>query len=458
MTRVSVRMTLLLSLAWTRVLTAQITDFSLPPSGILPNYDRVLIGQREGLEGGAFVARTDDAGAGWYNPAGLALSEKSGLNASSNAYELTTITLEGIGQAKGSTRFSPSGTYFGAVLGAPIIKNPNVRLAFFYAKPVSWTPGTLDGAFTVNSGGNEEQFSYTSTSNFSTIIPGLAAGFRLGKKFRVGASTGLGMTNLHQVQSVGDQLITPGVSSTTATRSVSTDGSIYNVLLTGGVQWDAGTKVKVGGRITSPGIRIGGSSKLLYSQIVFSGAGSREIGFRDEDAKLDYKIPVELTGGIAFLFDKLQLEGDVRYHGSASTYTLLSSSALASLVTTDANGVPTESTLSFVPVQEKADPVLNLAIGGHYLLSKRFRIHAGFFTDASPVADPDSSDFRTVDLVGASAGVSFSWTHLSGSLGVAGSWGTTDNRAVGPSLGGIAGDTKIKVSTFTMLYAISYAF
>ncbi len=127
------------------------------------------------------------------------------------------------------------------------------------------------------------------------------------------------------------------------------------------------TKVKVGGRITSPGIRIGGSSKLLYSQIVFSGAGSREIGFRDEDAKLDYKIPVELTGGIAFLFDNFQLEGDVRYHGSASTYTLLSSTALASLVTTDANGVPTESTLSFVPVHEKADPVLNLAIGGHYL-------------------------------------------------------------------------------------------
>jgi hypothetical protein len=458
MTRVPTRMTLVLFLSWTRVLAAQISDFTIPPSGILPNYDRVLIGQREGLEGGAFVARTDDAGAGWYNPAGLALSEKSGLNASSNAYELTTITLEGIGEARGSTRFSPSGTYFGAVLGAPIIKNPNVRLAFFYAKPVSWTPGTLDGAFTLNSGGNEEQFSYTSTSNFTTIIPGLAAGFRLGKEFRVGASAGLGMTNLHQVQSVGDQLITPGVSSTTATRSVSTDGSIYNVLLTGGVQWDAGSKVRVGGRITSPGIRIGGSSKLLYSQLVFSGAGSREIGFRDEDAKLDYKIPVELTGGIAFLFDNFQLEGDLRYHGSASTYTLLSSTALASLVTTDVNGVPTESTLSFVPVHEKADPVLNVAIGGHYLLSKRFRIHAGFFTDASPVADPDSSDFRTVDLVGASTGVSFSWAHLSGSLGVAGSWGTTDNRTVGPSLGGIAGNTKIKVSSFTMLYAISYAF
>ena len=96
MMRVSIRMTLyFLPCPGHAVLMAQISDFTLPPSGILPNYDRVLIGQREGLEGGAFVARTDDAGAGWYNPAGLALSEKSGLNASSNAYELTTITLGG---------------------------------------------------------------------------------------------------------------------------------------------------------------------------------------------------------------------------------------------------------------------------------------------------------------------------------------------------------------------------
>ncbi len=64
---------------------------------------------------------------------------------------------------------------------------------------------------------------------------------------------------------------------------------------------------------------------------------------------------MELIGGIAFLFDHFQVEGDVRYHGSANTYTLLSSKVLAQLVTTDANGVPTVSTLSFVPVQEEAE-------------------------------------------------------------------------------------------------------
>lgn len=439
-------------------LLAQVSDFTLPPSGIVPNYERIPIGQREGLEGGAFVARTDDAGAGWYNPAGLVLSEKSGLNASSNAYELTTITLEGIGKARGSTRFSPSGTYFGAVLGSPVIKSRAFRIAFFYAKPVSWTPGTLDGALTLSSGGNDEQLSYSSSSVLSTIIPGLAAGFRVSDALRLGVSAGLGMTTLHQVQTVSDRLITPGVSSTTGVRSVSSDGTTYQALLTGGFQWDAGSRARIGARVTTPGLRIGGSSKLLYSSTLFSGAGSREVGFRDEDAKLEYKIPVELVGGIAVLFDRFQLEGDVRYHGGTSEYDLLSSNLPAQLITTDANGVPTQSTLTFIPPREASQSVVNVAIGGHYALSRAWRIHLGFFTDASPVARPDSSDFRTVDLLGASGGVSFGGGHLSGSLGVATSWGTTENRAIGPTLGGLAAKTKVKVTTFNLLYAISYQF
>ena len=82
------------------LLQAQVGQFTIPPSGIIPNYNRIGIGQREALEGGAYVARTDDALANWYNPAGLVSSEKTALNASSNAYELTKTTLNGVGQKK----------------------------------------------------------------------------------------------------------------------------------------------------------------------------------------------------------------------------------------------------------------------------------------------------------------------------------------------------------------------
>jgi hypothetical protein len=179
-----------LSLAWTPCSRPKSRISPFHPAAFCPTTTGSSSASAKGWREGAFVARTDDAGAGWYNPAGLALSEKSGLNASSNAYELTTITLEGIGQAKGSTRFSPSGTYFGAVLGAPIIKNPNVRLAFFYAKPVSWTPGTLDGAFTVNSGGNEEQFSYTSPRTSAPSFPDSQPASASGRNSALGRARG----------------------------------------------------------------------------------------------------------------------------------------------------------------------------------------------------------------------------------------------------------------------------
>ena len=77
-------------------LPAAAQDLEFPDGNVIPNYNRMSIGQREGLEAGAFVARTDDAAANWYNPAGLARSEKVALNASGNAYEYTTVALAGL--------------------------------------------------------------------------------------------------------------------------------------------------------------------------------------------------------------------------------------------------------------------------------------------------------------------------------------------------------------------------
>jgi hypothetical protein len=65
--------------------------------------------------------------------------------------------------------------------------------------------------------------------------------------------------------------------------------------------------------------------------------------------------------------------------------------------------------------------------------------------------------FRAVDLTGVSGGVSFGG-RLSGSIGISSSWGTTEDRLVGPTLGGEAASTKVGISTFNLHYAISYAF
>src|SRR4030095_4298143 len=81
------------SLGATGNAAGQLPPFAVPPNSILPNYERMPLGQREAIEGGAFVARTNDAGANWYNPAGLAQHKESAVNASATAYEWTRIIL-----------------------------------------------------------------------------------------------------------------------------------------------------------------------------------------------------------------------------------------------------------------------------------------------------------------------------------------------------------------------------
>src|SRR5678816_543035 len=50
---------------------------TIPPNIVVPNYDSVATGPYGGLEGGAYVARTSDPSAAWFNPAGLSRSTGS---------------------------------------------------------------------------------------------------------------------------------------------------------------------------------------------------------------------------------------------------------------------------------------------------------------------------------------------------------------------------------------------
>ena len=436
---------------------AQTSDFTLPPNSILPNYDRVSIGQREGLEAGAYVARTNDAAASWFNPAGLVQSEKSALAASANAFELTRLSLEGIGASESSTRFSPVGTLVAGVVGAPIVSSRQWRLGFSYARPVSWVPSTLTGQIQTDVGAGREVFGYSTGVSFSSSVFGASAGYQASPRLRLGVGLGYSITDLNQSQAVSDRLLNAD-SAPTVLRSVATDGSAHHLLLSGAAQWAVTPSLSVGALIVSPGLRIGGESSILFSNVRLSADGSRDIAFRDEKAKFDYKIPLRATVGAALRFGAAEVEADLRFHNSESRYDMLSSSEVATVITTNAAGVPSTSTLAFAPVTNAARRVYNVGIGGNYVISQTFRVHAGFFTDDSPVDDPTGSIFRSVDLRGASAGVSLKFSQLSGSVGVSSSWGTASERAVGPSLGGIEGITRVQVRTFNFLYALSFAF
>ncbi len=456
--RVLVMTTSSLLLLVPREVRAQTPEFSLPPTSLLPNYGRVGIGQREAIEAGAYVARTDDALANWYNPAGLAMSRKTALNASSSAYELTTTTLSGIGEKSSATRLSPAGGFFGIVVGEPIAHHARWRFGFAVTKPVAWSPSTLEGAFNLPAMGGTEAFSYSTAASFGTVIPSLNGAYRLSPELRAGVGVGFGITNLDQDQTVTDRLVLPN-GVVTALRSYVTDGSVQHVLLSVGAQWDVVPAFTVGALVTAPGLRVGGKSKVLLSETVFHATGGQsDLAFRDPAARFDFKLPLRATAGATFRYSRGQVELDIRYYWSEDEYELLSSDSVATRITTDASGVPVISYPTFTPVLDQARSIVSFAFGANFSLSRSVRVHGGAYIDPSPVSAPSQSIFRAVDLTGLSGGVSLGSGNLTASLGVSSSWGTTTEQQVGPSLGGQSGTTNVSIHTFTGLYSISFTF
>ena len=125
---------------------AQTSGVLFPPSIAITNYDRVLVGQEEALEAGAFVARVGDTTSGWYNPAGMASVARTAIGASASGFETDVLSLEGVGKQRGggmSIYQLPS--FFGAVLGKDVIDSEQWRIGLTITKPTSWNQEIVGG-------------------------------------------------------------------------------------------------------------------------------------------------------------------------------------------------------------------------------------------------------------------------------------------------------------------------
>ena len=138
---------------------------------------------------------------------------------------------------RGGTRFSSIGSFFGGVLGAPIVKSQNLRLGFSFTKPVSWSPSRIEGA--IESPGNQRVVSVFRVRLVQHLHSCPERGLKLTDRLRLGAGVGYAYTSLYQNQSLSDRLLTGSVA-TTGFRSIETDGNVGNLLVTGSAQVDLG--------------------------------------------------------------------------------------------------------------------------------------------------------------------------------------------------------------------------
>src|SRR5215468_12585675 len=163
-------------LLWTpAVVAAQSLPIPIPKALVFPNYDNVLVGKDQALEGGAYIARADDASANFYNPAGLVVSEKTSLNASSTGYVWTRLSSQSLSTSISSSKLDNVPGYFGVVIAPPFDDVRNLRFGVSITRGVAWSPGALDQTTEAPTFASVNRLTYSTEASFGSYIYQIAA-------------------------------------------------------------------------------------------------------------------------------------------------------------------------------------------------------------------------------------------------------------------------------------------
>jgi long-subunit fatty acid transport protein len=389
-----------------------------------------------------------------YNPAGLAAAQKTEINGSATGYQYTSVSLDGLGAKASSSRFFSLSGFLGVVFADPVVKSTKWRLGFSVYAPINWEPGTLSGAGQLPGAGTNLSLEYRTKVRLNATVGSLAAGVRLSPKVRAGVGLQVPVVAVLQQQSTS-LLSTSATEASTVDRIFAADGSTWLVRATAGVQWDVAPAISLGLSTQTPTARLFGTSFYSDQLTASSGLGFASLRFRDPDARLVYKLPFMLAGGAAFRIGKIQLEADVRWYASVSPFDLYSSKLLGVAVRDSGAAPPVIGTATLVPVTMSFRSITNFSVGARYPLSRQWELHAGFNSDQSPLSGTNEI-FRNVNIIGGTAGVSFTGAHLSGSLGLGFQTGRSPPTPVGS--GSDLAETRLKVTALQLLYSIAYAF
>ena len=116
--------------------------------------------------------------------------------------------------------------------------------------------------------------------------------------------------------------------------------------------------------------------------------------------------------------------------------------------------------LGFIAILGKSGTIegWNVSVGGNVKLAGIATLHGGFYTSGSPVANPDSSPFRSADLYGFTGGLDFGFDHFGFSIGAGYQLGTSHQTSITVGNGAQTGITGVRMRALSLLYAISYSF
>jgi len=420
----------------------------------IPNFNRTQIGSVESLEAGAYVARSTGPASNWYNPAGLADTDRTVISSSAIGYELDLLRLGNLeSRIENTTALLPIPAFVGAVIGPPVINWQHLRLGFSVTKESSWQGG-LDSSNTLITDNRLERFAYTSDVEFNIVRPTLAVGFRPHRVLRVGVALAGVITTYSSDTMLSD--VTTGDLNEVLLRNDRLKGHAVELQPSIGVQLSPWTGWDFGAVVWTPGLRVLGTGALDYESVSTVGGTTTTTSLEDNSARFAYQPPAEGVLGAAYTHRAGQLEVDLRYYTSSGTQPLFRSTEPIVHVS-DTNGVATSTNAPFDGINFETRPVLSGSVGGALQVSRLIALHGGFFLNRSPSRNNDTS-FPQVNLYGGAGGATLTTRHFVGSAGLTFSYGTSPDFGLAEGLPGNNIDVQVRLLTLAAIFSISYTF
>jgi hypothetical protein len=422
-----------------------------PPNIVVPNYEGIPVGPFAGLEAGAYVARTDDPSAAWFNPAGLSRAKGAQISGSAGLYQYTKLSPAIYPGAGSSIEHVPN------LVGFTLQKD-QLTLGAAILTPVSWSQTTNLEVF-VPSGPNLERFAFSADSDFYRRVIATSAGYDSKKNWRIGGGLTFMYTSLKMAQTISDRIAEPTGLRTLLVSSI-VRGSDMKIGAVGGFQADLHAHIRVGAVLRTSGFSIYRSGTATLDGTDKNGAASEGASFFDPSAEFHYKLPFEITGAIAYVGNRGEIETAVHGYTSISPYSLISSPEQAILYHDDGlGGPPTFTQQAFAGLTSASKSIANVSVGGHYKLfsDRELRMHFGVTTDMSPVA-PEDQVFDKVDLLAWTVGLSGRMNRLTYAAGFNYRSGTSESITLRNLISRQPVNTEIGIRTMGMIYSVSYQF
>jgi hypothetical protein len=433
---------------------AQNPQALFPPNVILPNNNSLPIGEVGGLEGNAYTARASDPTSLWFNPAGIAGANVSTVSASTGTFRILTVSPQKLEGRGGSIDQLPAAVGF-------VLKKPfnweAWTFGFAIVRTAAWSQFT-DGV--VNTPDPRQSITLSADTSFSRTTVAITMGHAGGQDWRFGGGLLLDILNLRSVQSLTFRQETDTFVRTFLD-SYRAGGSQVNLRLGLGAQTDLSKHVKLGAVLRTPGVRILPGGSFNIDVVDQRGAQSDQFSFFDStNITFKYILPLEAAVGAAWVSDVGEVELNLKAQTGHSAYDGFSSTRSVVRITDPGDGTPARKTSTPFPgIPFEARSIVSVSLGGFLNLSKdsRWKLHAGFANDPSPVAGNDGF-FDRISLNSVTLGVSGASKHISGSLGFNYQFGSSEQRLVADLAGTELTRTKVKISNIGIIYSVSYVF